>query len=232
MPQDLRPEAPAIDGARLTAWLQGTLLPFWADSGFDARSGAFVEKFEADGTPSRDDYTRVRVQARQIFVFCHAAAGGVDDAGLAAARHAFDFLEEHAWDRDGGGWVHSLTYGGRPLDRTKDCYDQAFLLLAMAALYRVDRDARVLARAAETAAFLDRALGRTTNGAFDGYAERAVAPGEPLPLPRRQNPHMHLLEAFVALYEASGEAAWLARAEQNLDLIETRFIDPASGQLV
>ena len=34
------------------------------------------EKFEADGRPSGEDSTRVRVQARQIFVFSHAAAAG------------------------------------------------------------------------------------------------------------------------------------------------------------
>lgn len=230
MPQDSRPKAPAFEGARLRPWLQGTLLPFWAGTGFDARHGAFVEKFDADGRPGGGDETRAMVQARQIFVFCHAAAAGFGDAGLAAARRAFAFLETHAWDRDGGGWVHSLAYGGRPLDRAKDCYDQAFLLLAMAALYRVDRDARVLARAAETAAFLDRALGRTRGGAFDGYAERAVAPGVPLPLPRRQNPHMHLLEAYLELYEASGETRWIERAQDIIGLFRRHFLK--DGHLV
>src|SRR5690606_37357923 len=109
--------------------------------------------------PAGGDETRAMVQARQIFTFCHAAGAGFGDAGLAPARRAFAFLEAQAWDREAGGWFHSLTYGGRPLDRTKDCYDQAFLLLAMGALYRVDRDPRVLARAEETAGFLDRVLG-------------------------------------------------------------------------
>lgn len=229
MPQESRPQAPAFEGARLRPWLQGTLLPFWAGTGFDARHGAFVEKFGADGRPDGADGTRSMVQARQIFVFCHAGAG-VSDVGLAAARRAFAFLDDHAWDRDGGGWIHSLTYEGRPLDRTKDCYDQAFLLLAMAALYRTDGDARVLARAEETAAFLDRVLARTRDGAFDGYAERAMAQGAPLPLPRRQNPHMHLLEAYLQLYEASGEARWLERAQGILALFRRHFFK--EGQLV
>src|SRR5690606_10011417 len=142
MPQDSRPQVPAFDGTRLRPWLQGTLLPFWAGTGFDARHGAFVEKFAADGRPAVEDGTRSMVQARQIFVFCHAAAAGIGEVGLVAARRAFAFLDDHAWDRDGGGWIHSLTYGGRPLDRAKDCYNQAFLLLAMAALYRADRDTR------------------------------------------------------------------------------------------
>src|SRR3546814_15134430 len=73
MPQNL----PASSAARLRSWASDILLPFWVTAGFDARHGAFVEKFAADGAPSREDYTRVRVQARQIFVFSHAAASGL-----------------------------------------------------------------------------------------------------------------------------------------------------------
>lgn len=230
MPQSSPPPPSTFAGERLRFWLQQTLLPFWAEAGFDAGAGAFVEKFDAAGRPDCGDGTRAMVQGRQIFVFCHAAAAGFGDLGLAAARRAFAFLDEHGWARDGGGWIHSFTYDGRPLDRTRDCYDQAFLLLALAALYRVERDARVLARAGETADFLDRALKQTRNGVFDGYAERMVAPGAALPLPRRQNPHMHLLEAFLELYDASGEARWLERARQMLDLFQWHFFK--DGQLV
>src|SRR3546814_20347986 len=92
MPQNL----PAFSAARLRSWASDILLPFWATAGFDARHGAFVEKFAADGAPSRDDYTRVRVQARQIFVFSHAAASGLSDLGLDRAHRAFAFLETPA----------------------------------------------------------------------------------------------------------------------------------------
>jgi len=215
--------SPAVSGAQLRSWLGATLLPFWADSGFDAVHGAFVEKFEPDGAPSRDDDTRVRVQARQIFVFAHAAASGFSGVGLERAQSAFAFLDAHAWDRAAGGWFHRLRYDGAPLDRAKDCYDHAFVLLALAALYRAGGESRVYERAVETADFLDAALGQTRGGAFDGYAEQQVAAGAALPLPRRQNPHMHLLEAFLALYEVSGEARWLERARRIHSLFLRHF---------
>src|SRR3546814_3490592 len=77
MPQNL----PAVSAARLRSWASDVLLPFWATAGFDSRHGAFVEKFAPDGAPSSEDYTRVRVQARQIFVFSHAPARGLSDHG-------------------------------------------------------------------------------------------------------------------------------------------------------
>src|SRR3546814_17010414 len=80
-------------------------------------------------------------------VFSHAAASGLSDLGLDRAHRAFAFLETHAWDRDGGGWFHRLRRSGPPVDCAKDCYDHAFLLLAMAWLYRASGKAGEIGRA-------------------------------------------------------------------------------------
>lgn len=226
MPQTLT-DFPA---GRLRPWLCDVLLSFWAASGFDPVHGAFVEKFEPEGRPSDEDYTRVRVQARQIYVFSHAAVAGFSDVGLARAESAFAFLQQHAWDGTAGGWFQRLRRSGPPLDRTKDSYDHAFMLLAMAWLYRAGGNSHVLERARETIVFFDGALGQTRGGVFDGYAEQQFAAGRELPLPRRQNPHMHLLEAFVALYEASGDPFWRDHAARILELFNRHFFK--DGQLV
>lgn len=216
--------------ARLRPWLCDVLLPFWAETGFDSIRGAFVEKFEPGGRPSEEDYTRVRVQARQIYVFSHAAVAGFSDVGLARAECAFAFLERHAWDSTEGGWFQRLRRNGPPLDRTKDSYDHAFMLLALAWLYRAGGDSQVLERARQTIDFLDAALEQSRDGAFDGYAEQQVAPGGELPLPRRQNPHMHLMEAFVALYEVTGDSFWRDHAARILDLFRRHLF--RDGQVV
>ena len=51
-------------------------------------------------------------------------------------------------------------------------------------------------------------------------------------LPRRQNPHMHLLEALLALHAATGEKNWLRRAGALVDLFKRRFSDPQTGALI
>src|SRR3546814_15848782 len=43
---------------------------------------------------------------------------------------------------------------------------------------------------------------------------------------------MHLLEAFHALYEASGDARWLEHAEHIFQLFRRHFFDAAAGQLI
>ena len=48
---------------------------------------------------------------------------------------------------------------------------------------------------------------------------------------RRQNPHMHLFEALLALHETTGRADLLDRARALHALAVTRFLDPATGAL-
>ena len=42
---------------------------------------------------------------------------------------------------------------------------------------------------------------------------------------------MHLLEAFQALHQATGEGAWLARAEAMVAFIRERLLDRETGSL-
>src|SRR2546430_12326694 len=51
-------------------------------------------------------------------------------------------------------------------------------------------------------------------------------------LPRRQNPHMHLLEALLALHVATGEKNWLRRAGALVDLFKRRYVDLDTGALI
>ena len=70
---------------------------------------------------------------------------------------------------------------------------------------------------------MDEHLADPVNGGF-----REAAPDK---LPRRQNPHMHLLEAMLALHGATGDTRYLSRARQLFELFQSRFFDPASGTL-
>jgi mannose/cellobiose epimerase-like protein (N-acyl-D-glucosamine 2-epimerase family) len=209
----------------LKPWLFQTVLPFWAETGRDRDHGGFVERLTLDRKPAPDDYKRVLVQARQTAVFSHAHLLGAPPYALAAAEEGFRFLNAHYWDDDTGGWMHTVTRAGAPRDRRKDAYDQAFVLFALAWYHRATGDTRALPLARRTLTFMEERLADDLHG---GFHERLDEDG-PHGLPRRQNPHMHLLEALLELYEASGEPGWIARAGEMLQLFRARFYDPETG---
>lgn len=208
--------------ARAKAWTVDTALPFWIASGYDADNGGFFEATDFLGHGDRAARKRVRVQARQIYVMSHAHWLGWSQDALALARRGVDFLVAHAW-LPNGGWAHVLNPDASIADNKRDAYDHAFVLLALAWYHRASGEARAREWIERTVQFMDDTL-------WDGTGQ-CWFEDDRGSLPRRQNPHMHLLEAFMALYEATGDAGYLKRADAIVSLFEARFFRKATGTL-
>lgn len=193
----------------------------WARAGVDA-SGLFYESLDFTGAPVTGRNRRVRVQSRQVYTFTHAALKGWLPEGEAIAARGFQRLIETACpDKAARGCVHLIDDEGVVIDATRDLYDQAFLLLASSArIMAGDPCADEIAK--RTLDFLDRELASP----HGGYLEDDGGG-----VPRRQNPHMHLFEAMMALYAASGDAAHLSRARAIETLFDARFLDRNHGVL-
>ncbi len=205
----------------------GRALPHWHAQGVDRARGGFTERLTLTGVPDSVDFKRIRVQARQIYVFSHASLIDRDPARQArwrdAASRGFDFLTKNYWQGSARGWAKTVRPDGTLLDTAADSYDQAFVLFASAWHFRASRDARALEIVKQTLDFFDRRLTCTAHG---GYFEGLSDTGELLQgPPRLQNPHMHMLEAMLALYQATGDAAYLKRGAHLFELFRTRFFD-------
>jgi len=223
------PQGPVPD---LRRYLFETVLPFWADTGIDKEKGGFVERLTRDRKPAPDDYKRLRVQARQIYSYCHAHLLGAGDWTLGPAREGYRFMTRRG-QAPQGGWYHLTTRAGKPLDEKRDAYDHAFVLFALAWMHKATGDREPLALARRTIAFMDEQMAdpHGRDGLWGGYHEHVVEGMMSIPLPRRQNPHMHLLEALLALHDATGEAEWAERAAWIVDLFKAAFYDAETGSL-
>ena len=207
---------------RFTEWMDQVALPVWAGAGLDPGEPGFAEHLTLDGGPAHAPFKRVRVQARQVYVYSHAAQLGRDD-GLAAARRGFEFLAGHG-RLEGGLWARRLGRHGGVQDATVDMYDQAFVLLALAHFARASGEAAPLDLARDTVRGIEAGRHPGGKGFYNAWPDQ---PG----VARQQNPHMHLLEAALALYEASGDDLFRRLADELLTLFLERFFDPATGTL-
>ena len=214
-------EIPALQ-ERVRAWLCDEILPEWRRHGVDPNSGAFVERRHLDGSPDTRAPRRFRVQSRQVFSFCYATERKLIQGVEGLVSRAAERMIADYW-HDDGGWVFEVAPDGTVSDSRRELYEQAFALLAFAWLYRAFRADQALAWIDRTLAFVDWRCGDPRYG---GFLE-----GVPPSLPRRQNPHMHYLEAMLALHEAIGGEAYLARAGEIFELFRARFFDPETGTL-
>ena len=197
----------------IRAWMFDKALPFWARTGIDP-SGGFHETLDFRGQPARSPFKRTRVACRQTYVFSHAAELGWTD-GLELSRKGSEFLSQIHLGPD-EGWPRRLTPDNKPLDRTPDLYDLAFVLFAYAWRFRASRDPEALAGARRVLDFVERHM-RAPQG---GFWHELPPQGW-----RLQNPHMHLLEASLVAYEASREKRFLDVAREIVTLFKTRFFD-------
>lgn len=211
--------ADTAEGAR--NWLFSVAAPLWSTRGRTA-SGLFAERMTLAGEPD-DSYFRVFVQARHIFSFATAGRMGWNGPWQSLIGETIETIVKNARRTD-GFFVHRLDATAAPLDPRADLYDQAFVLFALANAGAALGDGHWFDVAEELLGTIEK---KWTHPA-GGFTEGEIVD----PRVRRQNPHMHLLEATMALAEASGRKRFDALAETIADLAAARFIDPSTGALL
>ncbi len=194
-------------------WLVRKSIPLWLKHGVDWAAGAFHEDLDPATLKPRTTQRRLRVAARQVYVFTQSARLGVPCAEEAAAL-GLRFLREIARQPD-GGYPSNFDRHNQPTDQARDLYDHAFVLLAYAHA-GFAQDAKALVH------FLD---------AHFIHPEGGLRESVPDALPRRQNPHMHLLEALLAAAETFADWDYLDRADRLIDLFLDRMFQPVPGAL-
>jgi mannose/cellobiose epimerase-like protein (N-acyl-D-glucosamine 2-epimerase family) len=205
-------------------WMVGQALPYWAQEGFEETQESFVERMDFSGLALRRVPRRAMVQARQIYVYSHAALLNWWPLGGKIALMAAHNLIDTYFEADGqSGWVFSVMPVNSSYDSRRDFYTYSFVLFGLAWAYKLEPDARFLSMTLKTLSLLDEQFVSSTGG------YHSELPG--IAHERRQNPHMHYFEAMVAWYEATSDPRFLARAAEIHGMMVSRFFKPISGTL-
>jgi mannose-6-phosphate isomerase len=208
----------------LRAWATDLALPLWARTGFDSRTGRFEERLSFDLEAVPEAPLRLMSQARQIYVYALAARRGWYNGAIDIVEHAFgSMIRDFYRADDANGWIFSIRRDGSPADPRRDLYGHAFALLAIASYVGATGKRQSLALADDTLTFLDATLAAPIGGYLEGLPTVDDI--------RRQNPHMHLFESLLALWEASGEQRYLDRADRIFGLFSARFFHSEPGVL-
>ncbi|MCC8977278.1 AGE family epimerase/isomerase [Bradyrhizobium acaciae] len=185
-------------------------IPLWTSVGLDA-AGSFCEAISQGGHPVVAA-RRARVPARQIYALLTANRLGaridVKQVLRGVDRYFVDF------GRPDGLFRCLLSHDGMILSDGATLYDQAFAMLAGAAVARHSRR-----RAERLAHSVRDCLIRTCRHPAGGFSES----DRPSSL-RYSNPHMHLLEACLAWIELDASGTWHQLAQEIVDLALARFI--------
>ncbi|MDI2112784.1 AGE family epimerase/isomerase [Commensalibacter nepenthis] len=208
-----------------TRWLFDSALPYWGTIGGDGSEqkpfqwGAH-EQLKMDGSPDLPGYKRLRVQARQLYSFTQGALLGWTQANL-ITEQIYHFMQNAQLGE--GQWAKSLTREGQILNASSDLYDLAFIIFSLAWYARLSNNRKPIQQARQTIQWIER---------FMAYPQGGYKNIVPLiPDYRQQNPHMHLLEAVLALYEVTGAEQDLGMAHKLIHLFKTKLFNHNAGVL-
>ncbi len=204
----------------LAAQLQFRWLPKWHGAFIDPETGGFYERLGPDFKPRLMGARRLLSQCRQLSIYCHAAHEHPGIVPRKILSRAFDFIVSAYHMPDTGGWRYSLDDEGRPLDETSDLYTLAFVIFGCSHYFSVTQDPRARDIAIKTLSFIN--LYFRIKG-LPGLVEALDRNLDVVPRMRRQNPHMHLLEACLFAYDTWGNSDFRAMADEMVTLFYVHF---------
>jgi mannose/cellobiose epimerase-like protein (N-acyl-D-glucosamine 2-epimerase family) len=215
---DLDPATPAVAfrAPHVVRAHLGEILDFWSGTQ-DRGVGGFVSQVLADGTPAGDGTRHLVASARFVVQFAFGVLHDVGTQPAECAAEALDFLTRAHRDRKHGGYHWVLRVTGRDVevaDPHKEAYGHAFVLLAgaMATRAGVPGGKDLLDEAREICA------GRLLRGGDLAINSASVDWTAVSPY-RGQNANMHLCEAYLAAYDATGDQDDLQRAYRIADTL-------------
>ncbi len=185
--------------------------------------GGFFQYFRDDGSIYDTRHRHLVSSTRFVFNFAMASRHFGNPNYAEATRHGLNYLREIHRDRITGGYVWTLR-DGRAEDRTNHCYGVAFVMLAYATAHKAGSE--------QAAAWMDETWQLLEERYWDAdaglYRDEADADWHFSPY-RGQNANMHMCEAMLCAYEASGQTRYLDRALLLADNITRRQASLANG---
>lgn len=212
--------------ARLEA-LAARLMLFWKAHGPDTEHGGIHGRHDRRGEPKLDADKGLIQQARHLWSYSTWYARRERTPEVkATADSIYAFIEAHLLDAGDGEFFYSVSRDGkRVVEPKKQLYAQSFAIFALATYAEVFGVARAGSQALACFASID---GRAHDSRNLGY-DQSQDPGWLQPGAQKDtNTHIHLLEAFTALYRQSENAAVKSRLEELVKVVATRIVQSSN----
>lgn len=207
--------------------LSQKILPLWDQFGWwDEKQTGYEALRTADQQP-HVLYRRSMVLARLLFVYSRAWAHWHNPLHRDRAHAIYQDLISHFWDSEYQGWYFSLNSENQPEKDDKDLYGHAFILFGLSHYLDVFQDQSALTWLQKTHDCLQRNFYMSRGW----YAWRADRNWGQKQCALHQNPHMHLLEAYLACAQADPGGGWKQYVQQGYDLFQQNLFDHNLGVL-
>lgn len=215
--------------------LSKKMLPFWLEKSLDIQYGGYFTFIDENGNVDSDADKMIITQMRMLWGFSALrdfAPKEYNGKIEYAAHQGYDFLIKYFWDDQNGGFIWKTDRRGVSADYGKLVYAQSFAIYALSEYFLNYHDASALEYAGKTFDLLQIYAADTLYG---GYYENlepdwSGAEGGAYAGDRKSlDIHMHLMEAFTVLYQASQKEIHRRKLAEVIGIIVNRMINKEDG---
>jgi mannobiose 2-epimerase len=224
----------------MRAELASKVLPYWFDTAQDLEHGGYRLADDAVEGRGVAREKQLVTQSRMLWGFAHAHRKGFstrERSYLAAAEQGHRFLQRHFLDRKRGGYFWKTDPTGEPISDVKNLYAQAFVIYALVELHRAGGRSEPLEQALDLYRTLQRRAHDRRHGGWLEHFTRSWrlitkrTPGAEIEVPglKSANAHLHLMEAYTELYDATRDAAVKDSLAEAIEINRTHFFPERAG---
>ena len=215
-----------------------SIVTWWSTVAVDQVNGGFVGEVDGNDQPRADADKGIILNARVLWFFSEAAIYLDDSQVRLNADRAYDYLTQYFIDKDYGGVYWQLDRRGRVVDNRKKTYALAFAIYGLSSYYKLTKNPDALRLAMEQFDTIEK---HCHDDHFGGYVEAHSCRWERLDdmrlgdndanLPKSQNAHLHILEAYTNLFSISQNSRVESSLRRCLDYFDQHIIDKITWHL-
>ncbi len=214
-----------VDLERRLAVLAERTAEWWLQHGVDPTNGGFHGTLTRDGRPTAPHEKGLIQQSRQLWAMSTWHGRRAPTVAVeAAAASCYAFLLDHLRDQKDGEFFYMAGPAGGVVDRKKKLYAEAFAIYGLSAYASEFGVQAAQQRALDCFASVD---GRAHDPAHGGYDQT----DDPLSwiegAAHGTNTHIHLMEAFTALYRLTNESVVHDRLSELVDVTVNHLLQPS-----
>lgn len=210
--------------------LVNELLPFWTSRMIDHKNGGYITHFDEFGKDTGEDEKSLIAQSRSLYTLSSAHRAGFGEGELAElAAHGVDFMIQKMWDKRDGGFFWMMDRAGNVKMDQKILYGHSFAIYSLSEYTLATGDPRGREYAELSFDLIQKYCSDTLNGGYFEMFDRdwtLAGPGSKGGDRKTLDVHMHLMEAFTALYECSQKEIHRRKLLEDIEILIQRMIHP------
>ena len=186
------------------------ILSFWETNALDEVNGGFIGAIDLDMTKHPEADKGAVLNARILWTFSSAYRILKHEKYLKLANRAYDYVTKNFIDQKNNGVYWMLDCKGKPVNTRNQIYAIAFVIYGLVEYYKITKKQEALDFANKLYnSIQNHSFDPKLNGYFEAYSqdwkllEDLRLSDKDKNEPKTMNTHLHILEAFAALYNVT-----------------------------